>query len=228
MLTGKPAAGRAKLPPPSGGFTGRPVNPAPAATGWPGARAGGSRQVRRHPDRGRGRGGDRRRLARGTPPTTSSTWRRCRTAARASSTCCTRRWAASCSRSRCADPFGDADARRPCCVVGDTAYVESAQACGLHLTGGERRRGAPRRTASASWCSPRVDAGRPPGRGRAGRQRHQRRRRRAAGRARRHRRRAPRRRAGRPRRGHRRRRRRRRRAARPASTWSRPATWTTR
>ena len=66
-------------------------------------------------------------------------------------------------------------------VAGDTAYVESAQACGIHLTNAEHaerattlRRG---RAGGGRAGDRRADGG-----GRAGRQRHQRRRRRAAGR----------------------------------------------
>ena len=78
-------------------------------------------------------------------------------------------------------------------VVGDTAYVESAQACGLHLTGERGRRGGHdvrRRRAGGRRGRRRCHHRR----GRARRQWHQRRRRRAARRAGRHRRRTPRRR----------------------------------
>ena len=75
-------------------------------------------------------------------------------------------------------------------LVGDTAYVESAQACGLHLTGGERAeaRGDRRRRRAGRRGDRR---GCPHRRRRARRQRHQRRRRRDAGRAGRHGRRTP-------------------------------------
>ena len=64
--------------------------------------------------------------------------------ARASSTCCTPRWAASCSRVTV--PGRSASPPRPTVLrVGGTAYVESAQACGLHLTGRRARRAGRRR-----------------------------------------------------------------------------------
>ena len=66
-------------------------------------------------------------------------------------------------------PYGDDRARRRCCVDDGTAYVESAQACGLHLTpdGGAPARGRDHRTASASWSGRAVRGGRHPGRGRS-------------------------------------------------------------
>ena len=98
-------------------------------------------------------------LARGARPTTSSTWRRWPTAARASSTCCTRRSGGELLAVTVRGPHGEpAPATRA--VAGDTAYVESAQACGLHLTGAGGRRERPRRTASASWSPPRSTPGR--------------------------------------------------------------------
>ena len=77
-------------------------------------------------------------LGAGTRPTTSSTWRRWPTAVRGSSTCCTRRSAASCSAVTVEAPHGE---RVPATVlfVEDVAYVETAQAVGLHLIDGRRR-----------------------------------------------------------------------------------------
>ena len=106
-----------------------------SSRGWAHASPGRPRQVRRHPHRGRGGRGDRRRAGAGRRPATSSTCCRCPTAARASSTCCTPRSAASCSAGRRCAARSATRCRPTVLRVGDTAYVESAQACGLHLTG---------------------------------------------------------------------------------------------
>ena len=98
-------------------------------------------QVRRHPDRGRGRPGDRRRLG------PAGARRRARPRAdgrrrtRASSTCSTRRSAASCAAVTVRGPHGE-PVPAPCCSTAARAWVESAQACGLALTGGERAESA--------------------------------------------------------------------------------------
>ena len=127
-------------------------------------------QVRRHADRRRGGRGDRRRAGRVEPRTTSSCRCRCPTAGPGSSTCSTPRWAASCVAVTVTGPYGEP---MPATVLrsGDTAYVESAQAVGLHLTepehrdperattrglgellGLRRRRGAP--GWSSAWAAP--------------------------------------------------------------------------
>ena len=112
-----------------------------------------------------------------------------------------RRRAARGAGRRAAGGHGPRTARAPApatvLVAGDTAYVETAQACGLHLTRASGTPRTPPRTASASCSPPRSTPGRH-GRRRARRSRHQRRRRRAARRARRHRRRRPGRRRRRP------------------------------
>ena len=85
--------------------------------------------------RGRGRRGRSPRGGAGRRRTTRSSRRRCPTVARASSTCCTPRWAVSCVAATVRGPLGLR--RLPGAVLlapdGATAYVESAQACGLQL-----------------------------------------------------------------------------------------------
>ena len=90
--------------------------------------------------------------------TTSSTWRRWPTAARASSTCCTPRSAASCSRSRSAARTASRRRRRSCV---DGEHGVRRERAGVRPAP-DRRARAPRprrRTASASWSSPRSTPG---------------------------------------------------------------------
>ena len=119
--------------------------------------------------------------ARPRPATSWSLRPLVRRRARASSRCSPRRCggAAGC---RCR-PSTRSAGRRPAQVLlaGDTAYVESAQACGLHLLAAGRARPAAATTlVRAGRAARRRGRGRrPDGRGRAGRLGHQRRRRRA-------------------------------------------------
>ena len=85
--------------------------------------------------------------------TTSSTSRRCPTAGPVSSTSCTPASAASWSTVTVDDPLGR-PVPRDLLLVGRTAYVESAQACGLHLMAPERAQpdGRRRPAASGSCC----------------------------------------------------------------------------
>ena len=76
------------------------------------------------------------RVGGGSARTTSSTSRRCPTEGPGSSTSCTPPSVAGCSPPPCRGPFGD-PVPAGILLAGDTAYVESAQACGLHLTGGK-------------------------------------------------------------------------------------------
>ena len=110
--------------------------------------------------------GDRRGLA-PTAPDDELTSCRSPTAAPASSTCCTRRSAASCCRSRSPTRSAHPVPADVLLVDDGTAYVESAQACGLHLVAGRPsatrtgdhvvragradRRRRRRRCAAGSW-----------------------------------------------------------------------------
>ena len=99
-------------------------------------------------------------LAPARAPTTSSTWRRWPTAGPGFVDVLHAALGGELLAVTVRGPHGEPVPGDGAAASASTAYVESAQACGLHLTGGERRRGAPRRTASASWSPRRVDAGR--------------------------------------------------------------------
>ena len=127
-------------------------------------------------------------LARGARRTTSWTWRRWPTAGPGFVDVLHASLGGELLAVTVRGPYGEPVPAR-CCWSTETAYVESAQACGLHLTerrGRRARDDVRRRRAGRGRGRRRRDHGR----GRARRQRHQRRRRRPAGRARRDRRRA--------------------------------------
>ena len=130
--------------------------------------------------------GDRRGLARGRPRRRAGAAAAGRRRPRLRGGARRRARRAAGSRSPTVDPLGRPVAGEVL-LAGDTAYVESAQACGLHLLAAGRARpeASPPRTAWALLLAAAVEAGARRGRDRAGRLGHQRRRRRDARRARR-------------------------------------------